>query len=117
MIDTVWKLANLQRRPELNNVVVRVESVRNDRFVVKPLDSNGPHAASVLVKPSNLVSVNDPSVTGDLLQGAVAHLENSTMDERLRHVAKLFAAGQHDQALTLAGKWTIDKLPNKAGAC
>ena len=106
MIGTEWTLAGLVRRADLNGAVVRVKSVKGDRFVVLRLDSDD----NILVHPKHLVSVQDPSVTGDKLTEAVAHLQDSTADERLRRVAELFTTGQHEKALRVAGEWTLAKV-------
>lgn len=107
MIGTEWTLVGLVRRCELNGRVVRVEGMRNNRYIVKFVNNGD---KPILVNPANLASVNDPAITGNMLREAVAHLESTTTDERLRRAARLFKSGDHAEALSAAGKWTLDEL-------
>lgn len=111
MIGTEWKLAKLVRRCDLNGQIVRVDGVHNDRYVVSLTSVDGPN---ILVKAINLVSLNDANIRGDMLQDAVAHLESTTMDERLRKAAEFFNSGEFSQALGTAGKWTLDQVKQRS---
>ena len=101
-----WELHSLTRVPELNGSIVHIMDGGHTTERMAVFFVNQKHDA-ILVKPCNLRSRADPSITPQMLQEAVQHLRRSD-DGRLRDVAARFDSGDYANAASSAAKFTLD---------
>lgn len=111
MIGTEWKLYNLKQRSEWNGLTVTItekvdEAYFKVRFVEKTREKNAK------IHRKYLISKVNPEVTPDLFEAAMRHLTASP-DENLKQFVSQIETGNFQEAISNAGKWSLDKLQNE----
>ena len=107
---TSWVLEGLRTRKDLNGAHVVATEFDHDTERIRVVTPSGEH---VRVVPERLRSLNDSSVNARMFIEAVRQVKSST-DEGLQTFVSNWEAGNHDGALSAAGKWGLSKLQKKA---
>lgn len=114
MIGTEWKLFNLKQKPEWNGLIVTVADKMDDTyFKVRFIDENRDEAQKFYkINRKYLISKINPDVTPDLFEAAMNHLTESP-DEHLKEIVTQIETGRFQEAISNAGKWSLNKLKSK----